>query len=262
MSDSTVNPFCQAGQAPSVRLGGPLLSLRGVTVRCGATVAVRRADLAVGAGELVALVGLNGAGKSSLLRTIAGLNKPAAGSIRLDGVEIGGIAPETLAARGLAFVPEGGALFDRLTVEENLELGAWLVRDSRLKKERFDRVYSLFPILAKRRKQPAGALSGGERRMCALGRAYAAGPRLFLLDEPSLGLAPLTTKAVFEALLAINQAGASVLLVEQNVRRALEIATTGVVMLRGVTAKARPAAELLADKSLMAACLGLDDVEY
>jgi branched-chain amino acid transport system ATP-binding protein len=208
-----------------------VLDVSGLTVRHGAFTAVEDATLTVRAGEIVALLGANGAGKSTTLRAILGLVRPDAGTIRFEGTEIGGLPAHARVRRGLALVPEGRELFPAMTVDENLDLG-WTGGGEPAASLRA-RVRELFPVLAERRRQLAGTLSGGEQQMLAIGRALMAGPRLLMLDEPSLGLAPRAVDALYDALAALSLNGLAMLLVEQHVGEALALAHRGYVMASG-----------------------------
>jgi len=209
-------------------------------------------SLAVGDGECVTVLGPNGAGKSTLVESVMGLNRPARGSIRFEDEEITGLKPNDVAARGIAIVPEKRELFGRMTVAENLALGAYGHGG-----EVDARVYDLFPVLAERRDQLAGTMSGGEQQMLAIGRALAARPRLLILDEPSLGLSPLYVSTVLESIAALNREGLTVLLLEQNVRSALEYSDRGYVLENGRVVIEGPSAALLEDPRVQASYLGL-----
>jgi branched-chain amino acid transport system ATP-binding protein len=235
----------------------PILSVEDLHVAYGGVQAVRGISLEVRAGEITALLGANGAGKSSTLSSIVGLVRPKAGRVRFDGADITGLAPDALVQRGIALIPEGGRVFARQAVEQNLRLGAHVVRDEAVFRERLDRVYALFPRLAERAGQIAGTLSGGERQMLAIGRALMSGPRLLLVDEPSLGLSPLLVEAVFETLAGLNRSGTSILLVEQNMVKALELANRAYVMQSGRIALHGSAPEISASDEVRRAYLGL-----
>jgi branched-chain amino acid transport system ATP-binding protein len=218
--------------------------------------ALRGVDLRVGPGELVALLGANGAGKSTLLRCCSGLLPVRAGTVRLLGEDITGRPAHGLVSRGLVHVPEGRRIFPRLTVDENLALGAWTRRDRSGIAADLDRIYALFPILAERRRQAGGTLSGGEQQMLAIGRALLSRPRMLLLDEPSLGIAPRLVQRILQAISSLNRDGLAILLVEQNAEAALAIAHRGVVLDTGGIALAGPAAELRQHPAVRAAYLG------
>ncbi len=233
-----------------------MLEVRGLKVSYGGINAVKGIDFKVAAGELVTLIGANGAGKTTTLKALAGLVKPAAGGILYNGKDITARPAYELVRQGLALVPEGRGVFGRLTVDENLAMGAYSRRDSARVTADFDRVYGLLPRLAERRRQFAGTLSGGEQQMLAIGRAMMSRPRLLLLDEPSMGLAPLMVQKIFEAIRAIATDGATLLLVEQNARLALETCHRGYVMESGLITAADSAARLLADPRVRQAYLG------
>jgi branched-chain amino acid transport system ATP-binding protein len=232
-----------------------MLKATALESRYGRIPALKGVSLEVRAGELVALVGGNGAGKTTLLRVLSGV-QPASGRIAFDGAEIAGIAPERRVALGIIQVPEGRQVFGPLSVEDNLRLGAW--RRGRANARRtLERVYALFPILAERRAQAAGTLSGGQQQMLAIGRALMAEPRLLLLDEPSMGLAPKLVAEILACVVRLRDADTALLLVEQNARAALAIADRGYVMETGRIVLAGTGAELLADPAVRTAYLGL-----
>jgi len=233
-----------------------LLEVTGLKVSYGGINAVKGIDLEVRAGELVTLIGANGAGKTTTLKALAGLLKPASGSIHYNGGDITARPAYELVRQGLALVPEGRGVFGRLTVEENLAMGAYSRRDPARIKTDFDRVYGLLPRLAERRRQLAGTLSGGEQQMLAIGRALMSRPRLLLLDEPSMGLAPMMVQRIFETIRAIAAEGATLLLVEQNARLALETCHRGYVMESGNITLTDSAQRLLANPQVRQAYLG------
>ena len=234
-----------------------LLRLDAIEVGYGALTAVREVSLEVSAGETVALIGSNGAGKTTTLKAITGVLPLRRGAVTLDGERINGLSPARVVARGLAHVPEGRQLFPTMTVRENLELGA-AGRDARARRaDTLQWVFRLFPRLAERMRQLAGTLSGGEQQMCAIGRGLMARPRLLMLDEPSLGLAPVVVKQIFEVLAQINRDGTTILLVEQNVARALGLAHRGYVLENGRIALSGPRDALLASGHIKQAYLGL-----
>jgi branched-chain amino acid transport system ATP-binding protein len=233
-----------------------LLEVTGLQVHYGGIAAVKGIDLTVRAGELVALIGANGAGKTTTLKALAGLLRPAAGRILYNGEDITARPAFELVRRGLVLVPEGRGVFGRLTVEENLAMGAYSRRDRARIPSDLERVYALLPRLAERRGQPAGTLSGGEQQMLAIGRALMSRPRLLLLDEPSMGLAPMMVQRIFETIRAIAAEGATLLLVEQNARLALETCQRGYVMESGLVTLADTAQRLLADRQVRQAYLG------
>jgi len=233
-----------------------LLEVAGLTLRYGAVTALDGVDLAVMEGSAVALIGANGAGKTSLLRGLSGLAAPAAGSIRFDGQDLKGERPHRIARRGIVQVPEGRQLFGNLSVADNLRMGAYLLRDEAEIRRRRDEVLALFPRLGERLGQAAGLLSGGEQQMLAIGRALMAGPRLLLLDEPSMGLAPLFVDEIFAIIARLRSAGRTILLVEQNARAALEICDEAYVLETGRIVLSGPAASIAEDPRVVAAYLG------
>ncbi|TAK43425.1 MAG: ABC transporter ATP-binding protein [Betaproteobacteria bacterium] len=232
-----------------------LLELRGLEVRYGGIRAVKGIDLAIGAGELVCLIGANGAGKSSTLRAVCGLIPAYAGAVHYDGADVAGAPVYELPRRGLVMVPEGRGIFAQLTVEENLAMGAF-ARDGADAASDLERQFQSFPRLKERRRQTAGTLSGGEQQMLAIGRALMARPKLLLLDEPSMGLAPLLVAKIFAIVREIAAQGVTILLVEQNARLALEVADRGYVMESGSIGLAGEARHLLADPRVREAYLG------
>lgn len=233
-----------------------VLDIKGLEVAYGKVEALRGLDLTVGENEIVALLGNNGAGKSTTVSTISGVVRSRAGSITAYGDDITAATPWSIVERGILQVPEGRRIFSRLTVHENLQLGGYTVRDSAAIDTRIDQVYDLFPRMAERRNQQGGTLSGGEQQMLAIGRAMIAGPRLIMLDEPSMGLAPLVVSQVMDAIVSINQAGTAVLLIEQNARAALKVAHRGYVLDSGRVTVTGSAAELRADPQVVEAYLG------
>ena len=236
---------------------GSLLEVIGLSSHYGPVRAVHQIDLCVGAGELVALVGGNGAGKTTLLHALSGLQPASAGRIRFDGRDITRWPPHRIVTAGVCQVLEGRQVFAPLTVEDNLRLGGYRQRsDPAWLREEQERVYALFPILAERRRQTAGTLSGGQQQMLAIGRALLGRPRLLLLDEPSMGLAPLLVEEIFRVIVELNQRGVTILLVEQNARAALAIAGRGYILETGRIAKTAPAVDLLADDDVRRAYLG------
>jgi branched-chain amino acid transport system ATP-binding protein len=213
-------------------------------------------SLFVGAGEIVTLIGSNGAGKSTTLRSINGLNHPSRGTIRFMGEDITNAPAHRIVRKGISQSPEGRKLFPRMTVVENLEMGAFQRSDRAGIQEDMDHVFTLFPRLAERRTQNAGTMSGGEQQMCAIGRAMMARPRLLMLDEPSMGLAPIFVERIFETIVAINKEGTPILLVEQNALMALDIANRGYVLQTGLIALEGSAKELQANEEVRKAYLG------
>ncbi|MFG6487892.1 ABC transporter ATP-binding protein [Roseateles sp. BYS78W] len=237
--------------------GQPLLSVRDLTVNYGHVNAVRGIDLDLAAGEITTLVGANGAGKSTTLMALSGLVKKAGGSVQFDGRDITSLAPHKIVASGLVQVAEGRATLTTLSVRENLELGAYTRSDGAAARARdIEHVYSLFPRLAERAAQMAGSLSGGEQQMLAIGRALMAKPRLLLLDEPSMGLAPIIVQDIFRTLRRINAEGLTIFLVEQNVKQALKLAQRAYVIENGQVVLQGSGAELLGDPRVQAAYLG------
>jgi branched-chain amino acid transport system ATP-binding protein len=233
----------------------PLLEVRGLEVRYGGIRAVKGIDLTVEQGELVCLIGANGAGKSSTLRAIAGLIPTASGTVRYAGRDLAGTRAFERVRAGLVMVPEGRGVFPQLTVNENLAMGAYARSDSAVGSDR-ERMFGLFPRLRERRTQTAGTLSGGEQQMLAIARALMSRPKLLLLDEPSMGLAPIVVERIFEVVREINQGGVTVLLVEQNARAALGLAARAYVMESGLVTLSGPAAELAHDPKIIDAYLG------
>jgi branched-chain amino acid transport system ATP-binding protein len=231
-----------------------LLAVRGLRVRYAGIEAVHGIDLSVGDGEIVAVLGANGAGKTSTLRAISGLVR-SAGEIEFDGRRVDGMPADAIARLGLRHVPEGRRVFARMSVLENLELGGIGLRGAE-RRAAFDRVYEIFPRLRERTQQAGGTLSGGEQQMLAIGRALMSSPRLLMLDEPSLGLSPLLVRTMFEVIGAVHQSGTTVLLVEQNARQALQIASRAYVLENGRVTREGAAAALLDDPAVTAAYLG------
>ena len=233
-----------------------LLELEHLEVAYGGIKAVKGIDLTVAVGEMVCLIGANGAGKTTTLKAIAGLLPAAAESIRYGGTPIGGTRSFRLVERGLALVPEGRGVFGQLTAAENLAMGAYVRNDRVAVEQDLERIFSLFPRLKERRAQSAGTLSGGEQQMLAIGRALMSRPKLLLLDEPSMGLAPLVVEKIFETIRAVAAEGVTVLLVEQNARLALAVASRGYVMESGLITLSGAAGDLLNDPKVRAAYLG------
>jgi branched-chain amino acid transport system ATP-binding protein len=233
-----------------------LLEVTDVSTAYGSIEALSGISLTVDEGEIVTLVGANGAGKTTTLMTISGVVRPRAGSIRFRGQDIVGVPAHELVGRGLAHSPEGRRIFSRMTVLENLELGAYGRSDRDGIQKDIAHVFELFPILGERRHQAGGTLSGGEQQMLALGRAMASRPKLLLLDEPSLGLAPLIVHKIFEVIRTLNKEGVTVLLVEQNARSALKLAHRGYVLETGRITLTDTGANLLANEQVQSAYLG------
>ncbi|HXH82948.1 MAG TPA: ABC transporter ATP-binding protein [Candidatus Tectomicrobia bacterium] len=234
-----------------------VLELSGVDVAYGDLPALRGVDLVVEAGETVSVVGANGAGKTTMLRTISGLLRPRRGEVRFEGERLDRLPCHQVVERGVLHVPEGRKIFPGLTVRENLELGSYTRAARARRAESLERVFTLFPRLRERAGQAAGTLSGGEQQMLAIGRALMGRPRLLMLDEPSLGLAPLVVKEIFETIAAINRAGTTVLLVEQNTRQALTLSRRGYVLENGRVALRGTGEELLGNEHVRRAYLGL-----
>jgi branched-chain amino acid transport system ATP-binding protein len=232
-----------------------LLSVRGLGIAYGGIQAVRGIDITVAEGELVCLIGANGAGKSSTLKGLTGLVHHR-GEARFDGRTLRGLPTHAIARLGISLVPEGRGIFSRLSVAENLDMGAYIRRDGRAVQADLERVYGLFPRLAERRDQVAGTLSGGEQQMLAIGRALMSRPRLLLLDEPSMGLAPLMVRKIYATIQAIARDGVTILLVEQNAHLALQVSQRAYVMESGVISLSGPSLELSRDPSIQAAYLG------
>jgi branched-chain amino acid transport system ATP-binding protein len=232
-----------------------MLTLGGLDVYYGEIHALRGVALEVREREIGALLGNNGAGKSTTLKTVSGLLRPRRGTITLDDQSLAGVAAHDIVARGIAHVPEGRRIFNRLSVRENLSMGAYLRRDDGVAAD-LDRVFDLFPRLKERIGQVAGTLSGGEQQMLAIGRALMANPRLLLLDEPSMGLAPVLVEQIFATIDSINQQGMTILLVEQNAAMALSIAHRGYVLETGAVVLAGSAAELAGNADVRRAYLG------
>ena len=235
----------------------PLLALEGLKVAYGGIQAVKGVDLVVGTGELVCLIGANGAGKTTTLKGITGLQPVSGGTVRYDGDDVTGAPAFQLVRRGLAMVPEGRGVFGALTIEENLAMGAYTRSDRDGIRADVERVFELFPRLKERRRQTAGTLSGGEQQMLAMGRAMMSRPRLLLLDEPSMGLAPLMVQKVFETVMAVSREGVTILLIEQNAKLALEVSHRGYVMESGEITLSGDAKALLHDPKVRAAYLGV-----
>ena len=234
-----------------------LLELRGVEVAYGDLPALRGVSVSVEAGETLSVVGANGAGKTTMLRAISGLLRPRAGQILLDGVRLDTLPSHAIVEHGLVQVPEGRKIFPSLTVLENLEMGSYISGAKARRREGLAQVFALFPRLAERRGQAAGTMSGGEQQMLAIGRALMARPRVLMLDEPSLGLAPIIVKEIFRIIGEINQLGTTVLLVEQNTRQALALSRRGYVLENGRVVLEGSGAELLGNEHVKRAYLGM-----
>jgi branched-chain amino acid transport system ATP-binding protein len=238
---------------------GALLRVEDVHTYYGSIEALKGISIEVHEGEIVTLIGANGAGKSTTLRSINGLNHPRQGSIHFQGTNITRAAPHDIVKRGISQSPEGRKLFARMSVLENLEMGAFQRKDRSGLREDLERVYSLFPRLSERKQQRAGTLSGGEQQMVAIGRALMAHPKLLLLDEPSMGLAPIFVERVFETIKEINEQGTTILLVEQNAMMALDIAARGYVLETGRVALADDAKQLRENEEVKKTYLGVTE---
>jgi branched-chain amino acid transport system ATP-binding protein len=234
-----------------------MLDVRGLSVFYGEAPALRDVRLTVDQGEIVSIVGSNGAGKSTLVNTVAGLLRARSGQILIGGKDVARLPPHRVCEHGVAIVPEGRRIFPAMTVRDNLDLGTYR-RDARAgRRERLEWIHSLLPILEERSNQSAGTLSGGEQQMLAIGRALMAGPKLLLLDEPSLGLSPLLVDTIFQVIAEINRAGVSVCLVEQNVSRALELSNRGYLIQEGQIVLEGSPEELLDNDDVRRSCLGV-----
>jgi branched-chain amino acid transport system ATP-binding protein len=236
----------------------PMLEVQDIHTYYGNIHAIKGISLTVDQGEIVTLIGGNGAGKTTTLRTISGLHKPRQGSVILEGEDLAKYKAHEIVQKRVAMVPEGRGIFARLSVEENLDLGAYTRTDQKEIGEDLERVFSLFPRLKERRKQVAGTLSGGEQQMLAIGRALMARPRLMLLDEPSMGLAPILVEGIFETIQSINKEGTTILLVEQNALMALSIAHRGYVLQTGKIVLQDSAANLQKNEMVQKAYLGVE----
>ncbi|HEX7000240.1 MAG TPA: ABC transporter ATP-binding protein [Trueperaceae bacterium] len=248
----------RSARATEAGRAGADLVVADLTVRYGGVVALDAVDLTVPRGELVAVIGANGAGKSSLVNAVVGVVPKAGGRVLLDGEDVSDLSPERLVGRGVVLVPERRELFAALSVEDNLRLGAYsrYLKGERDQRVPLDHVYDTFPQLAERRRQLAGTMSGGEQQMLAMGRAMMARPRLLLLDEPSLGLAPLIVEEIFRVIAQLRATGATVLLIEQNARAALRLADRGYLLETGSVLLSAPADELARDERVASAYLG------
>jgi len=234
----------------------PLLRAERLTAGYGKMAILHDVTLEVRAGEMVAVIGPNGAGKSTSFKTIVGFLRPSGGRVVLDGRDITGLRPDQVLVHGIAYVPQGRIVFPQMTVLENLEMGAYIERDSAAIRRALDRVYELFPVLAERARQKAGTMSGGEQQMVAIGRALMTGPRLILLDEPSLGLSPKFVTLIFDKLAEMKRAGFTLMVVEQNATRALAVADRGYVLELGRNRLEGSGPALLADPEVKRLYLG------
>lgn len=233
-----------------------LLEVKNIHVYYGNIHALKDLSLNVDKGEIVTLIGANGAGKSTTLKTLSGILKPRSGSILLEGDELTRYPAHQIVSKGMIHVPEGRRIFGRLTVQENLEMGAFTVRDERLNKTNLTKVFDIFPRLKERRKQLGGTLSGGEQQMLAMGRALMSNPKVLFLDEPSMGLAPVLVDTIFENIRQMHAAGMTILLVEQNARIALQVASRGYVLQTGEIALADTAANLRSNEMVRKVYMG------
>jgi len=233
-----------------------LLEIDGLVAKYGRITALGGISLHVAEGEIVTLIGANGAGKTTTLRAISGLVRPSAGTVRFEGTDLRAMAPNAIVRLGIGHAPEGRRVFPRMTVRENLELGAYTRTGKAAIKADLDAVLATFPRLAERIEQKAGTMSGGEQQMLAIGRAMMARPRLLLLDEPSLGLSPLFVQTIFGVIRSINERGTTILLIEQNANQALAVASRGYVLETGRVAFEGTSSELLASEAVQAAYLG------
>ncbi|MDE2859702.1 MAG: ABC transporter ATP-binding protein [Chloroflexota bacterium] len=234
-----------------------LLEVKAIHTYYGNIHALKGISFEVDSGEIIALIGANGAGKTTTLRTISGLMEPRDGTVRYDGEDISSTRADLLVSKGISMVPEGRGVFAKLTVEENLDMGAYTRRDKGIKDD-LDRVFELFPRLEERKKQFAGTMSGGEQQMLAIARALMSNPRLLLLDEPSMGLAPVLVDGVFDTVQRIKKEGVTILLVEQNAHMALQIADRGYVLQSGEVALSDTAANLQQNETVQKTYLGID----
>src|SRR5436853_846186 len=235
----------------------PMLELKAASASYGSVPAISNVSIAVGEGEAVGLLGANGAGKSTTLRAISGLVRLSAGSIRFGGADVAALPPYRIAELGIAHVPEGRQVFPEMTVQENLEIGAYVPSAKAERRKTLDLVFGIFPVLAERRRQLAGTMSGGEQQMLAVGRGLMLKPRLLMLDEPSLGLAPVMTDLTFEKIGEIHRMGTAILLVEQNVSRALSLVQRAYVLESGNVIMHGSSEELANNKQVQAAYLGI-----
>ncbi len=233
-----------------------MLDIQNVHAYYGNIHALRDVSLNVDKGEIVTLIGANGAGKSTILRATSGLLRPRQGAIRLEGEDLTRLLPHEIVIKGIVQVPEGRRVFGRLTVTENLEMGAFAIKDQRFINENLERIFNLFPRLKERRKQVAGTLSGGEQQMLATGRGLMSNPRVLLMDEPSMGLAPVLVDSIFETIRQLNADGTTILLVEQNARMALQVASRGYVLQSGAIVLSDSAEKLRQNEMVRKAYLG------
>ena len=244
------------GDDPAASTPNPMLAVNGINVSYGKVQILHDVSMLVHAGEAVSIIGPNGAGKSTVLKSVCGLLTPTSGTITIDGKDITGMRPEWIIRHGMAVVPQGRIVFTNMTVVENLELGAYSLADKSLLPQLMDRVLTLFPRLAERRKQAAGTMSGGEQQMLAMGRALMSNPRIVLMDEPSLGLAPMFVDLIFEQIGELKREGLTLLLVEQNATRSLQISDRAYVLELGVNKYTGTGEALLADPRVRQLYLG------
>ena len=244
------------GDDPAASTPNPMLAVNGINVSYGKVQILHDVSMVVHAGEAVSIIGPNGAGKSTVLKSVCGLLTPTSGTITIDGKDITGMRPEWIIRHGMAVVPQGRIVFTNMTVVENLELGAYSLADKSLLPQLMDRVLTLFPRLAERRKQAAGTMSGGEQQMLAMGRALMSNPRIVLMDEPSLGLAPMFVDLIFEQIGELKREGLTLLLVEQNATRSLQISDRAYVLELGVNKYTGTGEALLADPRVRQLYLG------
>jgi len=234
----------------------PMLEVQNINSYYGKIHALKDVSISIEKGEVVTIIGANGAGKSTMLRTTSGLLKPRTGSIRLEGEDLTQLRPHEIVMKGVVQVPEGRRVFGRLTVKENLEMGAFTIADKKKNLENIDHVFAMFPRLKERSKQVAGTLSGGEQQMLAMGRALMSNPRVLLLDEPSMGLAPVLVDGIFDTIRQLHAAGTTILLVEQNARMALQVASRGYVLQTGAIIFSDSAASLADNEMVRKSYLG------
>ena len=234
----------------------PMLEVQNINSYYGKIHALKDVSISIEKGEVVTIIGANGAGKSTMLRTTSGLLKPRTGSIRLEGEDLTQLRPHEIVMKGVVQVPEGRRVFGRLTVKENLEMGAFTIADKKKNLENIDHVFTMFPRLKERSKQVAGTLSGGEQQMLAMGRALMSNPRVLLLDEPSMGLAPVLVDGIFDTIRQLHAAGTTILLVEQNARMALQVASRGYVLQTGAIIFSDSAASLADNEMVRKSYLG------
>jgi branched-chain amino acid transport system ATP-binding protein len=234
----------------------PMLEVQNINSYYGKIHALKDVSISIEKGEVVTIIGANGAGKSTMLRTTSGLLKPRTGSIRLEGEDLTQLRPHEIVMKGVVQVPEGRRVFGRLTVKENLEMGAFTIPNKKKNLENIDHVFAMFPRLKERSKQVAGTLSGGEQQMLAMGRALMSNPRVLLLDEPSMGLAPVLVDGIFDTIRQLHAAGTTILLVEQNARMALQVASRGYVLQTGAIIFSDSAASLADNEMVRKSYLG------